>query len=111
MVKGSKRRSLAKEVQARLYTYAWNIFNFYCKLVIIFFDIKKLAGKKLFQNLKNINWRRDNKDWEGRCMIGGGRISKARINVILTSNYIKNKLNIPLEPDEDLEEQKFNERT
>ena len=43
-------------------------------------------------------------------MIGGGRISKARINVILTSNYIKNKLNISLEPDEDLEEQKFNER-
>ncbi len=71
---------------------------------------KKVSWKKLLSQLGKIDWRRNNSNWEGRCMIGGGRISKARINVILTSNYIKNKLGISLEPDEELEEQKFNER-
>ena len=45
--------------------------------------------------LKNIDWARANKDWEGRAMVQG-RISKARSNVILTGSYIKKELGIPL---------------
>ncbi|MBJ6610746.1 MAG: DNA sulfur modification protein DndB [Candidatus Thiothrix moscowensis] len=53
--------------------------------------------KTILQGLKNIDWSRNNPDWEGRAMIQG-RISKAHINVMLTGNYIKQELNIPLNP-------------
>ena len=47
------------------------------------------------KKLKKIDWARANDDWEGRAMVHG-RISKARTNVILTGNYIKNALGLPL---------------
>lgn len=53
--------------------------------------------KTILQGLKNIDWSRTNPVWEGRAM-NQGRISKAHINVMLTGNYIKQKLNIPLNP-------------
>lgn len=53
--------------------------------------------KTTLQGLKNIDWSRTNPAWEGRAMTQG-RISKAHINVMLTGNYIKQKLNIPLNP-------------
>lgn len=53
--------------------------------------------KTILQGLKNIDWSRANPAWEGRAMTQG-RISKAHINVMLTGNYIKQKLNIPLNP-------------
>ena len=43
-------------------------------------------------------------------MIGGGRISKARINVVLTANYIKKKLSLTLDAQEENEERQFKER-
>ena len=71
---------------------------------------KKVSWKKILEKIKNIDWRRSNPDWEGRCMIGGGRISKARINVVLTANYIKKKLSLTLDPQEENEERQFKER-
>ena len=50
--------------------------------------------------LKGIDWSRSNaKLWEGRALIGG-RASKSSHNVILTSNVIKQRLNLDLGPDE-----------
>ena len=62
------------------------------------------------EEIRNIDWKRSNPDWEGRCMIGGGRISKARINVVLTANYIKQKLALTLDAQEEAEERQFEER-
>ncbi len=53
--------------------------------------------KTILQGLQAIDWSRNNADWEGRAMVQG-RISKAHIHVTLTGNYIKHKLNIPLNP-------------
>tara|TARA_R100000900_G_scaffold22441_3_gene18003 strand:- start:17355 stop:18125 length:771 start_codon:yes stop_codon:yes gene_type:complete len=51
------------------------------------------------KGLQTIDWARTNSDWEGRAM-HHGRISKARSSVVLTGNYIKQKLSIPLTPTE-----------
>ena len=45
--------------------------------------------------LENIDWSRGNKDWEGRAM-NAGRLSKSYSNVVLTTNYLKLKLGLPL---------------
>lgn len=58
--------------------------------------------------LQQVDWARANKDWEGRAMIQG-RISKARTNVILTSNYIKQKLGVSLSAKEKEVEEGFNQ--
>lgn len=58
------------------------------------------SWKKKMTMLKNIDWRRANSTiWEGRAMIGG-RLSKARQNVILTSNALKAKLGLELTSEE-----------
>ena len=50
--------------------------------------------------LERIDWRRSNtKVWEGTAMIGG-RVSKARNNVLLTSSVLKKALMVPLTPEE-----------
>lgn len=47
--------------------------------------------------LENIDWSRSNsKVWEGVATIGGV-VSKARTNLVLTSNFIKSTLNLPLD--------------
>lgn len=53
----------------------------------------------ILKGLKDIDWARANNLWEGRAM-HHGRISKARSSVILTGNYIKQQLGIPLTPTE-----------
>lgn len=55
----------------------------------------KSRWSKTLKGLQNIDWARANKDWEGRAM-HHGRISKARSSVVLTGNYIKQQLGIPL---------------
>jgi DNA sulfur modification protein DndB len=63
--------------------------------------------KPRLKKLKTIDWSRSNaKLWEGRAMIGG-RVSKAGHNVMLTANVIKQRLGLPLSPDEDRTEQAF----
>jgi DNA sulfur modification protein DndB len=62
--------------------------------------------KIILKRLQQIDWTRANPNWEGRAMVQG-RISKAHINVMLTSNYIKQRLNIPLSPVESQAEQNF----
>ncbi|MBT4648404.1 DNA sulfur modification protein DndB, partial [archaeon] len=42
-----------------------------------------------------INWKRTNKEWNGRAIING-KISKSSTNMLLTLNYIKNKMGLSL---------------
>ncbi len=62
--------------------------------------------KDRLTNLSKIDWSRQNKDWEGRALVHG-RVSKARTNVLLTGNYIKQHLGIPLNNVEEQLEQEF----
>jgi DNA sulfur modification protein DndB len=64
------------------------------------------AWRKSLKKLKNIDWARANPDWEGRAMVHG-RISKARANVKLTTNYIKHAMNLPLNNIEQEAEEAF----
>ena len=50
--------------------------------------------------LKSVDWSRSNaRLWEGRAMIGG-RVSKATNNIILTTNVVKEALELDLSPEE-----------
>lgn len=49
--------------------------------------------------LRTLDWTRSNPLWEGRALIAG-RLSKARSNVILTANTIKQRLSLALSADE-----------
>lgn len=64
------------------------------------------SWKERLTQLSKIDWSRQNKDWEGRALVHG-RVSKARTNVLLTGNYIKQHLNIPLNDIEDKLEQEL----
>ena len=56
--------------------------------------------KKYLKNLESIDWSRTNsKTWEGRATIGGV-VSKARTNLMLTANYLKKVLDLPLTAEE-----------
>jgi DNA sulfur modification protein DndB len=60
----------------------------------------KQSWPNILEKLEKINWSRSNERvWEGRSMIGGA-ISKASNNVTLTTNYVKQSLDIPLGPEE-----------
>ncbi|ART63118.1 DNA sulfur modification protein DndB [Kushneria marisflavi] len=58
------------------------------------------------KGLQKIDWARANSDWEGRAM-HHGRISKARSSVVLSGNYIKQQLGMPLTPTEQEYEESF----
>tara|TARA_B100000795_G_scaffold258618_1_gene232831 strand:+ start:6102 stop:7187 length:1086 start_codon:yes stop_codon:yes gene_type:complete len=62
--------------------------------------------KDKLSKLSDINWTRHNRDWEGRALVHG-RVSKARTNVLLTGNYIKQHLGIPLTDVEEKLEREF----
>jgi DNA sulfur modification protein DndB len=47
------------------------------------------------KNLQQIDWKKSNPIWEGRAM-QNGRLSKVNTNLILTSNYLKQQMEIPL---------------
>jgi DNA sulfur modification protein DndB len=51
--------------------------------------------KEKLRALEEINWGRNNIEWEGRAMIGG-RLNKSYANVVLTSNLLKQKLSLSL---------------
>ncbi len=58
------------------------------------------SWKERIERLKEIDWSRENANtWEGRAMIGG-KVSKARRNVTLATNVLKQTLGLELTPDE-----------
>lgn len=56
--------------------------------------------KKQLKKLNTIDWSRSNSDWESRALVHG-KVSKQRTSVILTGNYIKKHLRVPLNPQEE----------
>ena len=52
------------------------------------------------ERLQELNWSKDNPVWEGRAM-SGGRLSKAFVNVVLTTNYLKTSVGLQLTPSEE----------
>lgn len=61
--------------------------------------------------LREIDWSRSNTDvWEGRAM-NNGKISKSQMNLTLTVNWFKQKMNIPLTPGEEKIERRFRKQT
>jgi len=65
------------------------------------------AWKTKLKALKKIDWTRPNSViWDGRATVGG-RVSKARDNIVLTTNLLKNHLKLPLSDDEKRLENEF----
>jgi DNA sulfur modification protein DndB len=62
--------------------------------------------KSKIKGLKNIDWNKTNENWNGRALING-RASKSDICIALTTNYIKQELNIPLNKKEQIKENKL----
>jgi DNA sulfur modification protein DndB len=63
--------------------------------------------RKRASGLASIDWSRSNSTvWEGRALLGG-RVSKARQNVLLTKNAVKQHLRLPLSPEEHRLEEAF----
>lgn len=63
-----------------------------------------------FSKLKQINWLRNNKEWEGRCIRENGHIINNEEAILLTGNVLKKMLNISLTKEELLKEQKLKEQ-
>jgi len=58
------------------------------------------AWKRPLSRIRTIDWSRSNRRlWEGRAMTAG-QVQKARNNVILTANAIKQHIGLPLSPEE-----------
>jgi len=58
--------------------------------------------KKSLEELKHVDWRRSNSDqWEGRCM-RRGRLSNSNDNITLTANVLKDAVDLPLSPEEQI---------
>jgi DNA sulfur modification protein DndB len=55
--------------------------------------------KNQLELLNNIDWKRSNPKWVGRAMING-HLSKSRTNLILTTNFLKKKMSLPLSENE-----------
>jgi len=65
------------------------------------------SWKEQLKKLHSIDWSRSNeKVWEGRAMTNG-RISKNQMNLALTANYLKQKLKVPLTPEEEKIEKRY----
>lgn len=56
--------------------------------------------------LRDLDWHRSGKTWEGRAVIGG-RVSKSAANVLLTTAAIRAAMGLPLPPDEQRAENAF----
>lgn len=58
-----------------------------------------LTWRKRLAPLKDVDWSRENRDWEGRAIVGG-RVSKSHQNVTLTVNYLRQRVGLELSPEE-----------
>lgn len=68
---------------------------------------RPMEWQKDLVKLKDVDWSRSNAGlWEGRAMLGG-RVSKATNNIVLTTNVLKQQLQIPLAEDEQRIEDAF----
>ena len=59
--------------------------------------------KKRLTALRKINWSRSNPEWDGRALVNG-KVSKALVSVIRTTNFVKQTLGVALTSKERHEE-------
>lgn len=65
------------------------------------------SWKTKLSKIKKIDWARENAFlWEGRALVGGS-LNKSQKNVTLTANYIKQELELPLDPREEEVERNY----
>ncbi|MCP2262029.1 DNA sulfur modification protein DndB [Streptoalloteichus tenebrarius] len=57
------------------------------------------AWASTLKRLSFVDWSRSNTDWEGRALVGG-RVSKSRHNLTLTTNYLRQHLKLELSDEE-----------
>ncbi|GLS00434.1 hypothetical protein GCM10007859_04400 [Brevundimonas denitrificans] len=62
--------------------------------------------RERIHRLSDIDWSRSNPDWSGRAVVRG-KLSKKTQNVTLTANYIKQRLTLPLSPEDQRIEDAF----
>ncbi len=55
--------------------------------------------KTRLKGLSDLDWRRSNREWEGRALVAG-RLTKKSLNVVLTANLIKKHLKLKLDAEE-----------
>ncbi|NWJ46936.1 MAG: DGQHR domain-containing protein [Chloroflexi bacterium] len=72
--------------------------NLGCKLIEQYPD----DWQKHLKKLERVDWKRTNTEWQKRAM-NHGRMSKTRHSIVLTTNYLRMLLNLPLT----LEEEKY----
>jgi len=61
--------------------------------------------KKRLTALRKINWARNNPEWEDIALVNG-RVSKALVNVVRSTNFVKQALGVPLTSKERKEQSK-----
>ncbi len=59
----------------------------------------RASWQKTLKGLRQLDWHRGSVAWEGRAVLGG-KVSKSRANVLLTTAAIRNALGLPLPPEE-----------
>jgi DNA sulfur modification protein DndB len=64
------------------------------------------AWRDRIRRLSDIDWSRSNPHWSGRAVVRG-KLSKKTQNVTLTANYIKQRLTLPLSPEDQRIEDAF----
>ncbi|GAB40088.1 DNA sulfur modification protein DndB [Gordonia sputi] len=67
------------------------------------------SWKRHISRLRKIDWHRNNREvWEGRATLGG-KVTKSRANVVLTTAYIRSAIGLRLPPDEQAASTHFNQ--
>lgn len=70
--------------------------------------IEAATWERTLKKLRDIDWHRANSaTWEGRATVGG-KVTKGRANVLLTTALIRTALGLPLPPEEQRAEDVFN---
>ncbi|MGY1777753.1 DNA sulfur modification protein DndB [Geodermatophilus sp. SYSU D00804] len=59
----------------------------------------RTSWQKTLRGLRQLDWHRGSAAWEGRAVLGG-KVSKSRANVLLTTAAIRSALGLPLPPEE-----------
>lgn len=63
--------------------------------------------RSTLHRLQNIDWRREATAWQGRVIKANGRVINNEEAIILTCNYLKKQLGLPLDSFEQSKEQTF----
>jgi DNA sulfur modification protein DndB len=75
------------------FIHSHNLFLYVMGRIGNYLIQNRMNFKNYLEKLSNINWSRKNQEWEG-IALNNGRLSKSKINIDNTYNFIMNKLEI-----------------